>query len=222
MATNAKDVLAALKKAGKPSTAAIYKRHGAGDNVFGTLTSEIEKLRKKIKSDHALALELWDSGFEEARVLACQIADPAELDLEAWTGFSRFILGYVAALVARRPDADATMKAWTASKDEQTRELGYTLLAVRLKNGDALDAAPWLARIEREIDASPNNARHAMNNALIAIGVFLPKLRAKAVAAAKRIGKVEVDHGETGCETPDAVAYIARAAARGDRRVRTR
>jgi len=28
------------------------------------------------------------------------------------------------------------------------------------------------------------------------------------LAAAKRIGKVEVDHGETGCKTPDAAAYI--------------
>jgi hypothetical protein len=38
---NAVEILATLKKFGKPQTAAIYKRHGAGDNVFGTLTSEI-------------------------------------------------------------------------------------------------------------------------------------------------------------------------------------
>ena len=38
---NAKDILATLKPLGKPQTAAIYKRHGSGDNVFGTLTSEL-------------------------------------------------------------------------------------------------------------------------------------------------------------------------------------
>ena len=37
-----------------------------------------------------------------------------------------------------------------------------------------------------------------------------PKLQKKAIAAAKRIGKVEVDHGETGCKTPDAASYIAK------------
>lgn len=210
----ARDVLAALKKLGKPSTAAIYKRHGAGDNVFGTLTSEIEKLRKKIKIDHALALELWKSGNEEARVLACQIADPAKVDLKAWSGFSRFTAYYLGSLVARSPAADAMMKAWTSSADELARETGYGLLAARLKNGDAVDAAPWIARIEKEIHASPNLARHAMNNALIAIGVYVPALRAKAVAAAKRVGKVEVDHGDTNCVTPDAAAYIAKAAKR--------
>jgi len=211
----AKDVLASLRALGKPSTAAIYKRHGAGDNVFGTLTSEIDKLRKKIKTDHALALELWASGNEEARVLACQIADPAKADVKAWAACSRFVSGYLAALAAKRKDVDALLEAWAASKDERSRAMGYTTLAARLKNGDALDAGPWIARIEKDIHASPNLARHAMNNALIAIGVFLPSLRAKAVAAAKRIGKVEVDHGETACETPDAVAYIARAAKRG-------
>jgi hypothetical protein len=48
-----------------------------------------------------------------------------------------------------------------------------------------------------------------MHNALIGIGSYGSKsLRDKAIAAAKRIGKVEIDHGETGCKTPDAVTYI--------------
>jgi hypothetical protein len=52
-----------------------------------------------------------------------------------------------------------------------------------------------------------------MNNALINIGVRSSALQKKAIAAAKRIGKVEVDHGETGCKTPDAVAYIKKTVA---------
>ena len=36
-----------------------------------------------------------------------------------------------------------------------------------------------------------------MNNALINIGVRNPKLEKIAIAAAGRIGTVEVDHGET-------------------------
>jgi hypothetical protein len=31
------------------------------------------------------------------------------------------------------------------------------------------------------------------------------------VRTAKKIGKVEVDHGETNCKTPDAVTYIEKA-----------
>ena len=45
-----------------------------------------------------------------------------------------------------------------------------------------------------------------------------PGLEKKATAAARRIGKVEVDHGETGCNTPDAIAYIRKAKARRKKR----
>src|SRR5450432_2840933 len=77
---SAVEILAILKKFGNPQTAAIYKRHGAGDNVFGTLTSEIAKLRKKIKANHTLALELWRTGNAEARILALQVFDPLRLN----------------------------------------------------------------------------------------------------------------------------------------------
>ena len=39
------------------------------------------------------------------------------------------------------------------------------------------------------------------------------KLSKKAIAAAKKIGKVEVDHGDTGCKTPDAESYIVKTLA---------
>ena len=219
----AAEILAALKKLGKPTTAAIYKRHGAGDNVFGVLTTEIGKLVKKIKVDHALAMELWKSGNADARMLALQIADPQKLsesDAEALLDnpHPHFTAYYLCALLARSPVAETKMRAWMKSTDEAVRESGYALLAHRLK-GDAgcvsdADAGKILATIEKEIHGSANRARYTMNNALIAIGVFKPSLKKKAVDAAKRIGKVEVDHGETDCKTPDAVAYIEKAAKR--------
>ncbi len=43
---NAQEILETLKKLGKPQTAAIYQRHGSGDNVLDVLTSEIAKLQK--------------------------------------------------------------------------------------------------------------------------------------------------------------------------------
>jgi hypothetical protein len=50
-----------------------------------------------------------------------------------------------------------------------------------------------------------------MNQTLIAVGLRNAALRRGVLAAAKRIGEVEVDHGETSCKTPDAAAYIAKA-----------
>lgn len=217
---NAQDILATLKTLGKPQTAAIYKRHGSGDNVFGVLTSEIATLQKKIKVDHALAMELWKTGNAEARVLALQVADPekltrADADRLVKDGPVRFIGSYLSGLLARSPIAEKTMDAWMKSPDESHREVGFGILGVRLKDdpgsvSDA-DAGKVLATIEKEIHRSPNWARRAMNGALISIGVFKPALRKKAIEAAKRIGTVEVDHGETNCKTPDAAPYIEKA-----------
>lgn len=220
---NAQEILATLEKLGKPQTAAIYKRHGAGDNVFGVLTSEIAKLQKKIKVDHALAMELWKTGNAEARVLALQVSDPKKLtrtdaDGLVEDGPVRFVGCYLSGLLARSPIAEETMRAWMSSPDELIREMGYGILGARLKDdpdsvSDA-DAEKVLATIEKEIHRSPNWARYAMNVALISIGVYKPALRDKAIEAARRIGKVEVDHGETSCKTPDAVPYIEKASKR--------
>jgi 3-methyladenine DNA glycosylase AlkD len=224
IAMTATEILTTLKKAGKPQTAAIYKRHGVGDNVFGTLTSEIGKLQKKIKVDHALALQLWKTGNAEARMLAVQVADPAQVtralaETFVSEGPVRFLWTYLAALIGRSPIADKTMRDWMKSADEETREMGYNILCARLKDDpDAIsdaDAAKVLATIEKQIHTSPNWARYAMNNAVIAIGVWKPHLRRDAIAAATRIGDIDVDHGETNCKTPEAASYIQKAAKRG-------
>ena len=213
----AQEILTTLKKLGKPQTAAIYMRHGSGDNVFGVLTSEIAKLQKKIKVDHSLAMELWKTGNAEARVLALQIADPQKLTMADAHGFIsdgqvHFVGCYLTSLLAHSPLAEKTMRAWMKSPDEFVREMGYGILCFRLKDDPGsiseVDAERILATIEKEIHRSPNWSRYAMNGAMISIGIFKPALRKKAMEAAKRIGKVEVDHGETNCKTPDAVTYI--------------
>jgi 3-methyladenine DNA glycosylase AlkD len=121
-------------------------------------------------------------------------------------------------LIARSKLAAGKRKKWTRSRQEYVRLCGYALLAATLKDApDQLtdDACrEYLETIERQIHQSPNLARHAMNTALIAIGIYKPALRDQALAAAQRIGRVDVDHGQTSCTTPDAASYIRKAASR--------
>jgi hypothetical protein len=57
-----------------------------------------------------------------------------------------------------------------------------------------------------------------MNNAMIAIGIRDAALQAQAIETAQKVGKVDIDHGDTRCETPDAVPYILKARARVEAR----
>jgi 3-methyladenine DNA glycosylase AlkD len=106
------------------------------------------------------------------------------------------------------------MEKWTQSKKEWIGQAGWNLLArLAMKDEELPDGyfENYLGIIEREIHSSKNRVKHTMNGALISIGIRNGKLEKKALAVAKKIGKVEVDHGETNCKTPDAAEYIRKA-----------
>jgi hypothetical protein len=62
--------------------------------------------------------------------------------------------------------------------------------------------------------SAKNRVKDAMNMALIAIGIHREALRKHALAVSRNIGKIEVNHGQTGCRTPMAEDYILKAVAR--------
>jgi 3-methyladenine DNA glycosylase AlkD len=212
------DIKAALKQlesAGTDQNRKVYARHGVTEPMFGVSFAAMGKLKKAIKIDHALARLLWATGNHDARVLATMIADAntmTEAELEAWVGeLDNYVLtDAFSKLAAQSPFARKKMQQWTRKPDEWMSTAGWNLLALlamdKTQSDDLLDG--YIKRIEAEIHEAPNRTRYAMNGALIGIGSRGGTLTQKAIAAAKRIGTVEVDHGETGCETPDAAPYI--------------
>ena len=210
------EAMSALEKAGTAQTRKTWLRHGAEEPIFGVLFSEFAKLRKRIGVDHELAVALWGTRNSDARILAVKIADPARFsaaDLDRWARDVRWpmLVDYVAQLASEGPHALATAEAWTPVADEQRGRAGWTLVGVlALRDADTPDAwyAARLAEIEARIRTAPNGQRAAMNHALISIGGRSPALRDAALATAKRLGKVEVDHGDTSCKTPDAAGYV--------------
>jgi 3-methyladenine DNA glycosylase AlkD len=214
-------VMSHLKKTGTAQNVKVYRNHGAKGELYGVSFAELGKLKKQIKVDHALALSLWETGNVDARTMATMIADPSKVTaavLDRWVNAVDYygLAGMVSSMAACTPLARSRATKWMKSKKEYVRQCGYSTLASALKEGVEIDdseCAAILATIEKEIHGSPNRARYAMNNALIAIGVYRPSLREAAISTAHRIGKVEVDHGKASCETPDAVGYIRKVMA---------
>jgi len=58
---NYKEILAELKKLGTDQNVKIYKRHGAGENLYGVSFANLKTLKKKIKTNNDLARKLWNS-----------------------------------------------------------------------------------------------------------------------------------------------------------------
>lgn len=212
---SAAEVMKLLEKAGSEQTRKTMLRHGAKEPMFGVSFATLKELVKRIGADQSLARELFDTGNHDARLLAVKIADPAQVtsaELDRWAGelTMRMCCGYVAMLAAESPHGAAKAVEWLAAGSPR-RGTGW-ILAGHLANLDATTPdsvfLSRLAEIEKTIHAAPNSDREAMNMAVIQIGCRNAALRKAATAAAKRIGKLEVDHGDTDCKTPDAVAYI--------------
>lgn len=216
------DAMNALKKAGSAQTRKTYTRHGAPEPMFGVSFATLKTLYKRIKVDQTLAEALWSTGNFDARNLAVKIADPAsisskELDRWAASPTARMCVGYIGYLAAESPHGRAKADKWLAASDVPTRAVAWNLVAAMAMIDESI-ADSWfakrLAQIEKSIHSAANAHRYLMNQALIAIGCRNAALRKSATAAAKRIGPVEVDHGDTDCKTPDALEYIAKCWAR--------
>jgi 3-methyladenine DNA glycosylase AlkD len=218
----AAEVLNELESLGTEQNRKVYRRHGVGEKMYGVSYANLGTLAKKIRRDHDLAVALWQSGNHDARVLATMIADPDQATaklLQAWAkDLDSYVLtdafsGYAAAT----PLARQVMEKWVKSGEEWIGTAGWNVLCrLALSDRDLPDEyfEPYLATIAQKIHQGKNRVRYAMNGAVISIGLRNGRLQAKALAAAETIGKVEVDHGETNCQTPDAAAYIRKAAAR--------
>ena len=217
-----------LERLGTEQTRKTYGRHGAPQPLFGVSYADLGKLTKRIKRDQALAEALWATGNTDARTLATMIADPAAFSpekLDAWLGGLRYhalIDALMRDVAAHHGSARAMVERWTASEDEWIGRAGWTLLGqLAADEASALPDAVFeerLAAIEARIHGAKNRARQAMNLALISIGGRNERLRKMAIAAAGRIGPVEVDHGDTSCKTTEAIPYIEKMWARKEKR----
>ncbi len=219
-------VMKRLEQLGDEGVRKIYARHGVIGPTFGVRYADLYALQKELGVDHALALELFDCGNHEARILATLIADPEAFtlaQLDAWQRAceDHVVNGAVATIAACSTVARTLAKRWSAAKQELRAAAGWHIIGSLSAPGTDADDAwlqPYLAQIQAGIHGAPNRTRSAMNTTLISIGGYRPALRDEALAVAKAIGKVEVDHGDTSCKTPDAVAYIEKMAVRHSKR----
>jgi len=228
MVATAASVLAALKGKAKENTRKIFSRHGmAYERILGVNIADIKPIAKSIKGQQALAVELFGTGVMEAMYLAGLVADGARMTREQLNGWAedaaelRMIAECsVPWVTVENPAARDLAVKWMASRKELVAAAGWAtyagLLIVRPDTAlDLKEVEALLETIVQRIHTSPNRVKYTMNNFVICTGSYVKPLAAKARAAAKKIGVVMVDMGETECEVPSAAEYIAKVEARG-------
>jgi hypothetical protein len=211
-----------LAAKGSEQTRKTFRRHGAPEAMFGVKVGDLKPIAKAIKGNLALALQLYATGNSDAMYLAGLVADGSkmkrsELDLWAKTATWHMISGSTVPWVAaEHPEAIEIASEWIESKKESIAVAGWATLAsvVCVRSDEVLpirQLEALMARVVEGIHTAPNRVRYVMNNFIICCGTYVAPLAEKALTAAKEIGPVEVDMGQTDCKVPDAVPYILRS-----------
>ncbi|MFH0714369.1 MAG: DNA alkylation repair protein [Candidatus Diapherotrites archaeon] len=196
---NAEQILSKLNSRANPRNVVGMQRFGiSGRKMLGISIPFLRSTAKKIEKNHELALELWDSGIHEAKILAAFIDEPArvsEKQLEEWV--SEFDSWDVcdqvcSSLFDKTPSAWEKAFEWSFREEEFVKRAGFAMmacLAVHDKQAKNAKFEKCWKRIEAESGDERNFVKKAVNWALRQIGKRNKNLNKKAIARAKRVLK---------------------------------
>lgn len=210
-----KDALKQLKALGNTKVRAQNAKAGAGDNQFGVSLGDIRKLAKKIKTDHPLALALWETANVDAQFLAALLIQPTKLSSQemdrmvrsiAFVRVADWLNSYV---VRQHPDKETLRQTWMATDDRWAARAGWDLTTERVaKSPDGLDVPALLDRIESELAGADPEVQWTMNMTLATIGIHFPKHRKRAIAIGEKLGIYRDWPVSKGCTPPFAPIWI--------------
>jgi 3-methyladenine DNA glycosylase AlkD len=194
-------IIAELKALGSGTGRAGMARFGINaENAFGVSMASMRPLERKHRRNHELALELWSTGFHEARILAALIDDPKQAtsaQLDAWVAdFDSWDLCDQACmkLFARTPYVAAKIEKWAEDEREFVRRAAFALIAgytVAAKKAPDAEFLPFLPLIERYATDDRNFVRKAASWALRQIGKRSQGLHRPALQLATRLAASE-------------------------------
>jgi len=224
----ATSIMAELKSKGKEQTRKIYARHGMDPaRILGVSTADMKAIAKTIKGQQALACELYATGIMEAMYLAGMVTDGAKLtrdQLNQWAegadGLQMIAEYTVPWLAVDNPNGRALALKWMKSKKEHIAAAGWSTYCglVSLLPDEELDLEEIQSLLDtavKQAHTTPNRVRYTMNTFVISVGSYVKPLLKQAKAAARQIGAVKVDMGETACKVPLATECIEKIEAMG-------
>lgn len=194
----ATEIITELRSLAQPAELEAMARFGlTSDRRLGGISvPTLRGMAKLIGKDHGLALDLWDSGIHEARLLAAMVDDPrtvTEEQMERWAAdFDTWdIVDCVCGdLFDKTPFAYRKVIQWSEREAEFVKRAAFALLAESAVHDKASGDdvfMDFLPLIEREAGDPRHYVRKAVNWALRQIGKRNLALNHRAIESALRI-----------------------------------
>lgn len=194
----------------------IREVNARSGDAHGVNLTQLRALAKQLKSDHALAGELWRTEDPDARLLATLVFKPKALsadELDAMVraiDYPKLLDWFIVNVVKASRHAEALRVRWKDSAEALVGRAGWSLTTDRVvKSPDGLDLPALLDQIEAEMKTAPAPKQWSMNHCLAEIGIHNPRLRARAVKIGERLEVLKDYPASPGCTPPFAPLWIA-------------
>jgi len=190
-----------LRSMAKPENLEGMARFGIkGDNRLGISMPELRKMGRSIGKNHEIALKLWNTGIQDAMILAVLIDDPDKVteeqadnwvkDLNSWDVCDQLCLN----LFDRLPFAGKKIREWSKRDEEFVKRASYALIAcITWHDKKASDEmlAGFFPVIKSGAADERNYVKKAVSWALRNIGKKNLNLNKKALELAREIKNID-------------------------------
>lgn len=196
--STAGDIIAHLRSMGSEENLAGMARFGiVTETALGLSNVELHKVTRLVKINHRRALELWQSGIREARILAAFTADPKALTLDEARRWAEDcnsweVVDTVADLFVAARFEHELIPQFAADEREFVRRIAFAMIAgaaVHLKKEPDATLIAWLPLIEQHSGDARNFVKKAVNWALRQIGKRNAACHGPALALAERLAE---------------------------------
>ncbi len=192
------EVLKRLKSLADPEKIS-YKEKKFGvhsSNALGIYMKELNALAKEIGKDELLAVQLFDSGIYEAKILCSKIFRPKHLSeqlaekwilhFENWEICDSFCMG----IIAKSPLAQVKIDTWTLRENEFERRAGFATMAAYCMADKIAPNEVFVSFLPHIVHAATDHrlyVKKAVNWALRNIGKRNKDLKIAAIQTAHQL-----------------------------------
>lgn len=194
---NSNQIISDLKKLKNLSNIEGMARFGINPNsALGISIPHLRKTAREIGKNHKLALDLWNSGIHEVRILATMIDEPEKVtksQMDKWVkDFNSWDLCDQCCnnLFGKTPFAIEKSFQWVEREEEFVRRAGFVLMAVLSVHNNEMNDEQFIAYfsiIERYSGDERNFVKKAINWALRQIGKRNINLNKEATSVCNRL-----------------------------------
>jgi 3-methyladenine DNA glycosylase AlkD len=199
--TTIEQVIASLKKQARPDQLDGMQRFGmTKEGRLGISIPVLRKMAKELGKNHKLALELWETGIAEARIIAAMIDDPKLLtekqmedwvkDFNSWDVCDQVCMN----LFEKSPLAWKKIIDWSVRPEEFVKRTAFSLLACLAWHDKKAEDRQFIELLPVIIQASTderNFVRKAVNWALRNIGKRNIRMNKVAIDTARKVQKLD-------------------------------